>query len=91
MPTELEELVGFLGAPQPHIRQIGMWAQFPSFGGVERVKGRYWVKKKALENVVGYCTQKPVIFKAQGLQPVKDLKAFVGTTVVNIHSNEFDF
>ena len=24
MPTELEELVSFLGAPQPHIRQIGM-------------------------------------------------------------------
>ncbi|RPB23486.1 DUF383-domain-containing protein [Terfezia boudieri ATCC MYA-4762] len=59
MPTELEELVGFLGAPQPHIRQI------------------------ALENVIGYSAHQPAIFKTEGLKPVKDLKALVGSTVAN--------
>ncbi|KAH7319902.1 hypothetical protein B0I35DRAFT_478204 [Stachybotrys elegans] len=53
MPTELEELVGFIGHPNPQIRQV------------------------AIENLVPYSTAQPVIFKAEKLQPVKNLKILV--------------
>ncbi|KFA48700.1 hypothetical protein S40293_08519 [Stachybotrys chartarum IBT 40293] len=53
MPTELEELVGFIAHPNPQIRQI------------------------AIENLVPYSTAQPAIFKADQLQPVKNLRVLV--------------
>ncbi|KAJ0118090.1 hgh1 protein [Diaporthe amygdali] len=53
MPTELEELVGFIASPNPQIRAV------------------------AVENLVGYSTAQPSIFKINQLVPVKNLKVLV--------------
>ncbi|EQL01762.1 hypothetical protein G6O67_000572 [Ophiocordyceps sinensis] len=53
MPTELEELVGFITHASPQIRLA------------------------ATENLVPYSTAEPAIFKADGLQPVKNLKLLI--------------
>ncbi|KAI1465860.1 DUF383-domain-containing protein [Daldinia caldariorum] len=53
MPTELEELVGFIANPRPEIRGL------------------------AMEHLVPYSTSQPSIFKADNLQPVKNLKLLI--------------
>jgi hypothetical protein len=53
MPTELEELVGFIAHPNPQIRQL------------------------AIVNLVPYSTSEPAVFKAENLQPIKNLRLLV--------------
>jgi hypothetical protein len=71
MPSELEDLVGFINHGSTPVRQLGM-PNPHTF--VRRVLMNRMV---AVENLVPYSLSQPAIFKTDGLLPVKHLKLLV--------------
>lgn len=72
MPSELEDLVGFINHGSTPVRQLGM-PNLQTF--VQQCV--LMIRVVAVENLVPYSLSQPAIFKTDGLLPVKHLKLLV--------------
>lgn len=80
MYSNLKQLVEFLHHGNTQIRQIGERALLrPDVECLLRT-----VSTPATENLVGYSTSQPSIFKAGHLTPIKDLKLLVKDYTVRV-------
>ena len=77
----MNQLVGFLHHDNPQIRQIGEQPHSNQPYGRPQLTTDMSI---AIENLTGYSTSQPSIFKADNLIPVKDLKLLVGDRPVRL-------